>query len=134
MALHWLRQAHNHVVTSNSVANNVELITPTFYDDNHLTIVDGIFLMGSDSDDLWVVRLVHTPELIGTADLTASQPDGDDRMNYYYWHVNRGPILMRLRSKKTLFEEESLWLQSWKISGTSQQELNVGIQIGYVVH
>ncbi len=92
-------------------------------------IVDGILTVITDTDDLIGVRLIVAPEVMDAADLTQDSPAPHDRMVYYSWFAARGPLVFRLRSKKTIPAENKLWMQIWKASGSSSTNTRYGLHL-----
>ncbi len=92
-------------------------------------IVDGIVTVITTTDNLVGVRLVIAHEIMVSGDLTQFQPAPHDRMVYYSWFCARGPLVFRLRSKKTIPPENKLWLQTWKEKGALSTEVKVGVHM-----
>ncbi len=90
-------------------------------------IVDGILTVNTDSDDLMGIRLLVVPELLVDGDLTEDAPAPHDRMVYYSWYAARGPLVFRLRSKKTIPPENKLWVQTWKAGGSATTQIRWGL-------
>ncbi len=135
MALTWVRNTDQQTVTANNSAGTEKVLIDNVQLPEHMvTIVDGIITLATDNDDMWAVRLLHLPQMVALTDLSASSPDESDRMIFYYWHCVRGPLVFRLRAKRTLHPGERLVLQTWKETGSTDQALKVGYQIAYVDH
>ncbi len=92
-------------------------------------IVDGILTVITDTDDLVGIRTLVCPELLTTVDLTEDNPGPHDRMVYYSWFAGRGPLVFRLRSKKTIPPEHKLWMQVWKARGTTLTDVKWGLHV-----
>lgn len=136
MALTWHRETYSQTVTANA-SPGVEalLVNNLDSDESHLmTIVDGIITLKTDGDDIFSVRLLHIPEALTIATVSATIPDESDRMVYYHWHVAGGPLVYRLRAKRSLHAGERLYLQSWKETGSVESTLHVGTQVATVDH
>ncbi len=132
--IQWVRGEVVNTTTSNDLPPTETTILSNLPEGSRYTIVDGIMTMITDNEDLWIVRLLHMPEIVGVADVDAANPDFNDRMNYYFWYAARGPVVFRLRAKRTLQDEETLRLQVFKRTGSVSATLNVGYQIAYVLH
>ncbi len=117
--------------------NNRELFHNVQADENFeasdVVIVDGILTLITDTDDLFGVRLLVVPEEILTATLTEDTPQPHNDMVYYSWYAARGPMVFRLRSKRTVPPEHKLWLQAWKAKGTTTSVIRWGIHLLFVV-
>ncbi len=103
------------------------------FEASDVVIVDGILTLITDSDDLCGVRLLVVPEELSTGDLNEDVPQPHNRMVYYSWYAARGPMVFRLRSKKTVPPEHKLWIQGWKASGTTSTTLRYGLHVLFVV-
>ncbi len=133
----WERYHGGHSVTAEGSSNNVELFHNQQADENFeasdVVIVDGIFTCITNTDDLCGIRLLVAPEELVTGDFTEDVPQPHSQMVYYSWFVARGPMVFRLRSKRTVPPEHKLWLTSWKASGTVQTDVKFGIHLLFVV-
>jgi len=133
--LTWLRNTDSQTATSNRDAGTENALLDNIdQPEDRMTVVDGIITLVSSNHDIWTVRLLHLPEMVGLNDLNASTPGENDRMIYYSWHIAGGPLVYRLRAKRTLYSGERLVLQTWKETGSSEQTLHVGFQIATVTH
>ncbi len=94
-----------------------------------VVIVDGIVTIHTDTDDLCGVRLVVAHEIIASGDISDTVPAEHDDMLYYSWFVARGPMIFRLRSKKTIHPNEKLWLTSWKENGSTATTIRTGMRL-----
>ncbi len=92
-----------------------------------VVIVDGIMTVVTDTDDLIGVRMLILPEVMTTADFNEDTPAPHDRGVYYSWYVGRGPLVFRLRAKRTIYAEHKLWLNTWKARGTSSTKVRWGL-------
>ncbi len=95
--------------------------------------VDGILTLITDTDDLCGLRLIVAPEEMVTGDITEDIPQPHSRMIWYSWFAARGPMVFRLRSKKTVPPEHKLWVNMWKARGTATTNLNWGLHVLWVV-
>ncbi len=98
-----------------------------------LVIVDGILTVVTTTDDLMGVRLIVAPENLILTDFTSTDPAPHDPMVWYSWYCARGPLVFRLRSKRTIKPEHKLWIQAWKASGTASSVIHFGLLAAFVV-
>ncbi len=106
------------------------------FESSDVVIVDGIMTFITDTDDLCGARLLVVPEEILTAALTEDIPQPHNDMVYYSWFVARGPMVFRLRSKRTIPPEHKLWMQVWKATtggGTTSTTVRWGAHLLFVV-
>ncbi len=103
------------------------------FEASDVVIVDGIVTIITDTDDICGVRMLVVPEEILTASLTEDVPQPHNDMVYYSWYAARGPMVFRLRSKRTIPPEHKLWIQSWKAGGTASTVLRWGVHLLFVV-
>ncbi len=133
----WERYHGAFVFSAEGGSGNTELFHNEQADENFeasdVVIVDGILTVITDTDDLCGLRLVIAPEEILTASLTEDTPQPHSDLVYYSWHVARGPMVFRLRSKRTIPPEHKLWITGWKASGTASTNVRYGIQLLFVV-
>ncbi len=115
----------NHV---NILTLNNEEDTDNFQNAD-LVFVDGILTVLTDTDDLVGVRLLVLHDSILTATITEDDPTPDDRAVWYTFFCGRGPLVFRLRSKKTLPSRHNLWLQYWKASGSTSTIVRTGVMV-----
>lgn len=93
-----------------------------------IVLVDGILTVITDTDDLCGVRLILMHELIeDDANLDEGNPQPDSRQVWYTFFCARGPLVFRLRSKKTLWPQHKLYLQAWKEKGGTSTTIRCGI-------
>ncbi len=91
-----------------------------------IVVVDGIVTVLTNTDDLVGVRLLVVDEGLVDADLTEDDPAPHHHSVYYSWFCGRGPLVFRLRAKRTIPPEHKLWLQAWKAQGGSQSAVRTG--------
>ncbi len=129
----WERFATNTQLTGSGSHTNSEILHNQEDTDNFqnadIVFVDGIVTIHTDTDDLCGVRFIVAHEVLTTGDLTEDVPSPDSGMVWYSHFVARGPLVFRYRSKKTLRPQHKLWCQMWKQIGSTQTQLNVGIQL-----
>ncbi len=90
-------------------------------------VVDGLITLHTDTDDLMGVRLLILPDSVTPT--SEDQPKPHERSVYYQWFTARGPVVHRLRSKKTIPAEYRMYMQIWKASGTTATTLRYGLQL-----
>lgn len=133
----WERYDRANTLTSIGDHANDEVLHNFQADENFessdLVIVDGIMTIVTDTSNLVGVRLLIVPEEILTATLNEDTPQPHNDMVYYSWYAAQGPIVFRLRSKRTIPPEHKLWVQSWKARGTDATEVRWGIHLLLVV-
>ncbi len=119
----WERYSGENSLTAPGVHVNRELLynksTDEFFESAPIVFVDGILTVITDTDGLMGVRLLVATDLLTTGDLTEDEPGPGDNMVWYTWYAARGPLVFRLRSKKTLQSEHKLWIQTWNAHGPS---------------
>lgn len=103
------------------------------FEASDVVIVDGIVTFITNTDDLCAARLLIVPEEILTATLTEDVPQPHNDMVYYSWYVARGPMVFRLRSKRTIPPEHKLWIQLWKANGSTSTSIRWGMHLLFVV-
>ncbi len=98
-----------------------------------LTVVDGIVTFLTNTDDLCGARLLVVSDQITLSGLTEDEPRVHSPEIYYSWFLGRGPMVFRLRSKKTIPPEHVLAMQVWKAVGGSLTNINWGIRALFVL-
>jgi len=93
--------------------------------------VDGIITIITDTDDLCRVRLLIAPESNDGSDVAAIPFHSPGQ--WYSWFCARGPLVFRLRSKKTIPPEHKLWMQTAKVRGSSTTVIRVGAMFLWVL-
>ncbi len=133
----WERYDGESSITAEGIHSNTQIFANAQGDENFeasdVVGVDGILTVITDSDNLCGVRLIVAPEEMGTADLTEDVPQPHNRMVWYSWFVARGPMVFRLRSKKTVHPEHRLWITVWKARGTDVTLVRWGLHVLWVV-
>ncbi len=94
-----------------------------------IVIVDGIVTVVTDTDDLVGVRLMVIHNSLASADINEDAPKPHEPQVYYSWYCARGPLVFRLRSKKTIPPGHRLWLQTWKAQGGNSTVCRVGLHL-----
>ncbi len=133
----WERYDGQSTVAAVGDHVNTEIFHNVQADENFeasdVVIVDGIVTFITQTDDLVGCRLLVVPEEILTATLNEDVPQPHNDMVYYSWYVARGPMVFRLRSKRTVPPEHKLWMQVWKAQGGSTTNVGWGIHLLFVV-
>ncbi len=101
-----------------------------------VTVVDGIVTVDCPNDSFWSVRLLVTPQEMDAGDLSPTAQGRTSPLIYYHWYCSRGPLIFRLRSKRTIPIRHKLWMQGVKVFGdnATQEFMNVGLQIFLVLN
>ncbi len=127
----WERYQAGHTVAAAGVHVNSELLHnfqgAENFESGDIVFVDGILTVITDTDDLCGVRLLIAHENITSGALTEDSPAPHEPGVWYSWFCARGPLVFRMRSKKTLPPEHKLWLQTWKALGSTSTICNSGI-------
>ncbi len=97
-----------------------------------ITIVDGIVTIITDTDDLCRVKLCIAHELMSAADIQAL--DAHDSLWWYRWSCARGPLVFRIRSKKTIHPEHKLHIYMQKLRGANPTNVHIAEQLLMVRH
>ncbi len=97
-----------------------------------ITLVDGITTINTDGDDLWIVSYVVVNEALTSAQVQALQRH--EKAIWYSFYAVRGPLVFRMRSKKTIHPEEKLWVRFFKAGGNTAENARVGLQMLEVRH
>jgi len=133
----WERYDLDPVLAAQGAHSNTQVFKNEEDTDNFqsadVVIVDGIITVITDTDDLCGVRLIIASELLVSGDLTEDAPAPHDNMVYYSWYAARGPLVFRLRSKRTIPPEYALWVQAWKARGTVSTTVRIGAHFLFVV-
>ncbi len=129
----WERYDETVALSTVGAHQNTKLFT-NLEDTDHfqnadVTIVDGIVTIITDTDDLCMVRLIIADELVTDAEINEDTPATSDRMHYYTWYCGRGPLIFRLRSKRTIATSESIWLNVSKALGANVTNIHVGLML-----
>ncbi len=94
------------------------------------TVVDGYITIIMDTDDLCQVRLYGpVPGFASTGDFSFATPERNEALNWYWFNCGRGPLVFRVRSKRTFHELEELFMSCAKLRGSAATLINVGWQL-----
>ncbi len=98
-----------------------------------ITIVDGIVTIMSDlGTDMSNIKLGIFPELYTSTDVEGVA--AHDSQWWYKWYVQGGPLVFRLRSKRTIRPEHKLWISGTKSLATNTTTVNCGMEFFMVRH
>ncbi len=129
----WQRFSQTATITAVSNHANAELLSNAeesdTFESRDLVVVDGIIVVLSDTDDLCGFRLLVAENTIVTGDLTDTTPDPFSDLVYYSWFFGRGPMVFRLRSKRTIPVNYKLWGQLWKEQGANSTIMHAGMHL-----
>lgn len=131
----WERYTFFQTVTAvGDHQNQVQEVNADLPDQRNadLVAVDGILTVLTNTDNLVGLRLLILDDTIATANITEDNPGPHESSVWYNFFAGRGPMVFRMRSKKTLPPNHNLWIQVWKASGTDATAVHVGFQILWV--
>ncbi len=133
----WERYDGNATLSAVGQHSNQEVFANAQADENFeasdVVGVDGILTVITDTDNLCGIRLIVAPEEMVSADINEDVPQPHNRMVWYSFYAARGPMVFRLRSKKTVHPEHKLWINLWKAQGTDSTVLFWGLHVLWVV-
>ncbi len=133
MPVIWERYDKNLTVATQNSSTAFELfhneVDDHYFQNAPITIVDGILTVITDTDDLVVVRLIIMHEIVINTDIGIDSPNPGERSVYYEWFAARGPLVFRLRSKKTIQPQEKLWIVLGKAAtgGSNSTIIHAGL-------
>ncbi len=133
----WERYSQQTNLSTVATHTNFQIFTNSqtdeLFESSDVVIVDGIVIVHCDTDDLCGFRLLILPPNVTSGEIDENDPAPFDPAVYYSWFYSRGPLVFRLRSKKTIFPGYSLWGQSWKEKGSNLTLLNSGEHLYFQV-
>lgn len=92
-----------------------------------LVVVDAILTLITDTDDLvgfrTLIRDIGGPS-VSEDDPIPSHPDV-----WYEWFTARGPVIHRIRSKRTIPPFRQLQVQAWKARGANATNVHWGLRV-----
>ncbi len=97
-----------------------------------ITIVDGIATLYSDGTNLFRTKLVIAHESFASGDVEAL--GRHEPQNWYSWYIVGGPLVFRLRSKRTIPPEHKLWVTTEKVGGGVAENVRGGCELFMVRH
>ncbi len=93
------------------------------------TVVDGYVTIITDTDELCQVRMFGpVPGFASSGDFAFSTPVRAEAVNWYWFNCGRGPMVFRVRSKRTFETLEELWMAPVKLQGASVINIRIGYQ------
>ncbi len=107
-------------------------VTDNIFQSAPITIVDGIVTIITDTDDLCRVRLAIAHESMSNTQIEAM--GAHESLWYYRWGCARGPLVFRLRSKKTIHPEFKLHIFMQKLQGTNSTRIHAAESFLMVNH
>ncbi len=133
----WERYHGLHTLTAEGQSVQEQVFNNLQADENFeasdVVAVDGIMTLISDTDDLCGFRILVVSQQITVGNLTEDEPQPHSQEVYYSWFCGRGPMVFRLRSKRTVPPEHQMVVQGWKASGTTATALRWGLHVLWVV-
>lgn len=134
----WERYSAGATLTMEAESQNTEIFhnepdPSTYFQAADVVGVDGIVTVSTDTPNLVGVRLLVLPEVLSTGSITKDAPAPDDSAVWYSWFCANGPLVFRLRSKKTVPNNYKVWLQIWKEGGNTATVIRVGLQLLWVM-
>ncbi len=124
----WERYDLSNSHTTNGAHRNHEIFHNQEDTDNFqnadVVLVDGIVTLHTNGDDLLGARFIVAYEGLVDADLTEDSPTPDSGMIWYTFFFCRGPLVFRMKSKKTIPPQHKLWLQVWKTASSGATEVS----------
>ncbi len=133
----WERYSGQNTLVAGGEHINTNVFSNTQSDENFessdVVAVDGILTVQTDTDDLCGVRLLVLDGTISSGSITESDPAPHERGVWYSFFAARGPMVFRLRSKKTVPPAFNLWLETWKEQGSTSTKVNWGFHVLWVV-
>ncbi len=97
-----------------------------------ITIVDAIATLFVIGTDLWQVSFAVVNEDMSSAQVQLLQRH--ERPMWYSFYAIGGPLVFRMKSKKTIYPEEKLWVRWRKAEGSASETARMGIQLFMVRH
>ncbi len=131
----WSTVLHSATLSTQGAHDNSELLYNQLeagdepWENRDVVVVDGIVTVISNSDDLIGVRLLVAHEIIVDGDLSDTQPSDPDDMIWYTWFAGRGPLVFRIRSKRTIPTQYKLWGQMYKALGSTSTAILVAYRL-----
>ncbi len=114
------------VSTASSAATAVELWQNNDEPFHNRTIVDGFLAVVTDQDEMCVVKLIGpVPDFAIAADFGFRVPERSEPISWYSFPAARGPLIYRIRSKRTVGPKEEIWAITEKIVASASTIVNV---------
>ncbi len=126
----WIEESFtNTIVTAQTMATPVQLYRNDVSLATQRTVVDGYVTIITDTDDLCQVRLyAPVPNFAAAGDFTFATPLRKEYICWYWLNCGRGPMVFRIRSKRTMGLSEEIWGGIVKLRGGNSTEVHVGWQ------
>ncbi len=123
----WIQGSQTHSVAAVGGVDTAVMIFQNQADPGlDRTVVDGYVTIITDTDDLCQVRLYGpVPNFANSSDFTFNIPDRREQIFWYNFNCARGPMVFRVRSKRTLSPEQEIWMMGAKLQGTSTTNVRV---------
>ncbi len=94
------------------------------------TVVDGYLTVITDTDNLCQVRMYGPCQsFAASGDFSLNVPARAEEINWYRLNCGRGPMVFRIRSKRTFEPEEELWVAGVKWRGTTSTNVLVACEL-----
>ncbi len=136
MAALWEEYSWTHSLSTVASVTATELfhneVDDHIFASAPITIVDGVVTMFTNGDDLFLTSLVVCNEQLVSAEVSAI-PRHSPEVYYSMYNIG-GPLVFRLRSKKTIPPEHKLWVRSIKAQGADAEDSRGGVQLLMVRH
>ncbi len=125
--MEWIEGSQTH---SLSAVGSVDTALELFQNDDDpaldRTVVDGYVTIITDTDDLCQVALYGpAPNFAVASDFTFNIPNRNEPIFWYNFNCGRGPMVFRIRSKRTFGPEEEMWMMGKKLRGTAVTNVHV---------
>ncbi len=116
----WIRADGTHAQVSIGTSIEAQLVDnagSSIQENRRLTCLGFYLTMFSATSNMYVARILTTPEMISIADLTATSPEDDDDMVWSKHYAHAGvPGYFQIKSKRTLGPDDHVYIQTWNIS------------------
>ncbi len=111
-----------------TVSTTQTMVTPinvfTNSANRDLTVVDGYVTILTDTDELCQVRMFGpVPGFASSGDFAFATPERKEALNWYWFNCGRGPMVFRIRSKRTFDPLQELWIGGVKLRGAGASTL-----------
>ncbi len=136
MAALWEEYSQTGTVTTVGTVSTQEIfhneVDDHIFASAPITIVDGIVTYITDTIDMVSIRLGIFHELMTSTDV--GNVPAHDTSWWYRFMAAEGPLVLRLRSKRTIPPEWKLWVHMTKLRGTASSIVNVSEEFLMVRH
>ncbi len=126
----WIEGSQDFgITTTQSIATPIEIFQNNSDPFVRRTIVDGYVFILTDTDDLCQVRLLGPMHnVISSGDFSFTTPGRHEAVSWYWLGCGRGPVIYRIRSKRTFNAEDELWIMGVKLRGSVLTQIKIGWQ------